>query len=115
MKCTLSDLRYKEVINTKTGQRLGYINDVEIDMTDGTTGAELTLCYAVFEDLPVITRFATAEIYRVMPDGSEKLVKTVPIGPEGSFDSASLAPETPIHYQCNAVEHPEWAIVLPVN
>ena len=35
MKCTLSDLRYKEVINTKTGQRLGYINDVEIDMTDG--------------------------------------------------------------------------------
>ncbi len=64
---------------------------------------------------PVITRFVAAEIYRVMPDGSEKLVKTVPIGPEGSFDSASLAPETPIHYQCDAVEHPEWEIVLPVN
>lgn len=35
MKCTFSDLRYKEVINTKTGQRLGYVCDAEIDMTDG--------------------------------------------------------------------------------
>ncbi len=31
---------------------------LEIDMADGTTGAELTLCYTVFEDLPVITRYA---------------------------------------------------------
>ncbi|MBQ9044884.1 MAG: YlmC/YmxH family sporulation protein [Oscillospiraceae bacterium] len=35
MKCTLSDLRYKEVINIKTGQRLGFVSDAEIDMTDG--------------------------------------------------------------------------------
>ncbi len=35
MKCTLSDLRYKEVINLKTGQRLGYVNDLEFDLTDG--------------------------------------------------------------------------------
>lgn len=35
MKCTLSDLRYKEVINLKTGQRLGYVCDAEFDMTDG--------------------------------------------------------------------------------
>ena len=35
MKCTLSDLRFKEVINLKTGQRLGYVSDLEFDMTDG--------------------------------------------------------------------------------
>jgi len=35
MKCTLSDLRYKEVINLKTGQRLGYVSDIEFDMADG--------------------------------------------------------------------------------
>ena len=35
MKCTLSDLRYKEVINIKTGQRLGYVNDLEFDMIEG--------------------------------------------------------------------------------
>lgn len=35
MKCTLSDLRSKEVINLKTGQRLGFVSDVEFDLTDG--------------------------------------------------------------------------------
>lgn len=35
MKCCLSDLRYKEVINMATGQRLGYVYDAEIDMDDG--------------------------------------------------------------------------------
>lgn len=39
MKCTLSDLRYKEVINIKTGQRLGYVCDAEIDMSDGRVKA----------------------------------------------------------------------------
>ena len=39
MKCTLSDLRFKEVINIKTGQRLGFISDVEIDLTDGRVTA----------------------------------------------------------------------------
>lgn len=35
MQCCLSDLRFKEVINVATGQRLGYISDAEIDMDDG--------------------------------------------------------------------------------
>ena len=35
MNCCFSDLRSKEVINISTGQRLGYICDLEIDMTDG--------------------------------------------------------------------------------
>lgn len=35
MNCCFSDLRSKEVINISTGQRLGYICDMEIDITDG--------------------------------------------------------------------------------
>ena len=35
MKCCLSDLRCKEVINVSTGQRLGFICDAEIDMAEG--------------------------------------------------------------------------------
>ena len=35
MKCCLSDLRYKEVIDLTTGQRLGYVCDAEIDLEQG--------------------------------------------------------------------------------
>lgn len=31
----MADLRYREVINTATGERLGYVNDV---LVDGATG-----------------------------------------------------------------------------
>jgi YlmC/YmxH family sporulation protein len=34
MKCTLTDLRNKEVINIRNGNRLGYIDDIEIDTSD---------------------------------------------------------------------------------
>ena len=35
MKCCFSDLRIKEVIDISSGKRLGYICDMEIDLTDG--------------------------------------------------------------------------------
>ena len=31
MKCTLSEMRNKEIINIKNGARLGYVDDVEFD------------------------------------------------------------------------------------
>ncbi len=31
MKCTLSEIRNKEIINIKNGARLGYVDDVEFD------------------------------------------------------------------------------------
>lgn len=31
MKCTLAELRNKEIINIKNGARLGYIDDLEFD------------------------------------------------------------------------------------
>lgn len=34
MKYTISDMRNKEVINVKTGAKLGFIDDVEIDSAD---------------------------------------------------------------------------------
>ena len=39
MKCMFSDLRYKEVINVATGQRMGYLCDVEIDLESGCVTA----------------------------------------------------------------------------
>lgn len=36
MKCTLADLRNKEIINIKTGERLGYVDDIEFDTDDST-------------------------------------------------------------------------------
>lgn len=36
MKCTLNDIRSKEIINIKTGTKLGYADDVEIDTSDFT-------------------------------------------------------------------------------
>ena len=35
MLCRIADFRYKEVINVCTGYRLGYVCDVEFDLTDG--------------------------------------------------------------------------------
>jgi len=34
--CSLSDLRNKEVINIKNGAKLGYVDDVEINMKNAT-------------------------------------------------------------------------------
>ena len=31
MQCTLSELRGKEIISLKTGEKLGYVDDVEFD------------------------------------------------------------------------------------
>lgn len=31
MKCTLAEMRNKEIINIKDGSRLGYVDDVEFD------------------------------------------------------------------------------------
>ena len=35
MECRISDLRYKEVINICTGQRLGYVCDAIVDVACG--------------------------------------------------------------------------------
>ena len=35
LQSRFSELRYKEVINVCSGQRLGYVCDLEIDMCDG--------------------------------------------------------------------------------
>lgn len=36
MLCTLEELRRKEVIDISTGERLGFIDDIEIDTASGT-------------------------------------------------------------------------------
>ncbi|MBQ8781025.1 MAG: YlmC/YmxH family sporulation protein [Oscillospiraceae bacterium] len=36
MKCTLNDIRNKEIINIRTGSKLGYADDIEFDTSDMT-------------------------------------------------------------------------------
>ncbi|MCD8005740.1 MAG: YlmC/YmxH family sporulation protein [Oscillospiraceae bacterium] len=36
MKCTLTELKHKEIIETKTGTMLGKISDIEIDTDDAS-------------------------------------------------------------------------------
>lgn len=36
MKCTLSDIRSKEIINIRSGTKLGYVDDIEFDTGDCT-------------------------------------------------------------------------------
>ncbi len=36
MVCSFSELRNKEVVNMKTGIKLGYVDDIELDTTSGT-------------------------------------------------------------------------------
>ena len=35
MMCSLGEMRRKEVIDLKTGERLGYIDDIEVDIASG--------------------------------------------------------------------------------
>lgn len=39
MICSLSDLRNKEVINIRTGLKIGYVDDIEINTLDATVVA----------------------------------------------------------------------------
>ncbi len=39
MVCSLGDIRNKEVINIKNGAKLGFVDDVEINMTDASVVA----------------------------------------------------------------------------
>ena len=43
MKCTFSQLRDKEIINTATGSRIGFVDDMEID-TDTGKVCSLIIC-----------------------------------------------------------------------
>ena len=36
MKCTLNDIRNKEIINIRSGSKLGYADDIEFDTSDMT-------------------------------------------------------------------------------
>ena len=39
MKCRVSELRYKEIINVSDGSRYGWVGDVEVDLDSGQVRA----------------------------------------------------------------------------
>ena len=44
MRCSVTDLRAKEVINAKTGKRMGCVTDVEIDTCNGCVVSLTVFC-----------------------------------------------------------------------
>ena len=64
---------------------------------------------------PVIQWFTEAHILKTLSDGSEELVKIVPLGPSDLFDTAVLEPGTPVQFEGERASLPGSAIVLRVN
>lgn len=64
---------------------------------------------------PVIQWLTKVQIMKTLPDGSEAHVKTVSLGPADSFDTAALAPGTPVHFEGELASIPNSAITLKVN
>lgn len=64
---------------------------------------------------PALDFITGAHIYKVLPDGSQELIKTVPIAPNGSFFESSVERGTPVNYSGDRVAYPEFAITLHVS
>ena len=67
MRCRVVDMRNKEVINVKTGVRLGCVSDVEIDTKDARLIAiviygRLRWCGLLGRDDDIIIRWEDVEI-----------------------------------------------------
>ena len=64
---------------------------------------------------PTLSNLTEARIYKVLPDGSQELTKTVPIASDGSFDENSVERGTPVSYSGDRISFPEFAITLNVS
>lgn len=64
---------------------------------------------------PYLSRLTLAEILQNLPDGSTEVIESVPIDPDGSFDTTALEYGTPVSYHTEETVCPEWTIILKVN
>ncbi len=64
---------------------------------------------------PALDFMTGAHIYKVLPDGSQELVKTVPIAPDGSFSESSVERGTPVSYSGDRTVLKDFAITLKVS
>ena len=64
---------------------------------------------------PTLSNLTEAHIYKVLPDGSQELLKTVPIAPDGFFDESSLERGTPVSYSGDRTVLKDFAITLNVS
>ena len=64
---------------------------------------------------PCIQWYLNAKISKVLPDGSLEPVRIVPIAADGFFDEATLEPGTPVGYDGESRDFPEYAITLYVR
>lgn len=66
----LSELFSKEVVNTVTGERLGYVNDAEIDIDCGEIKyfCVSQICKNLFSKKPEIRKFSFDDITKIGND-----------------------------------------------
>ncbi|MBR4621928.1 MAG: YlmC/YmxH family sporulation protein [Ruminococcus sp.] len=67
MVCSFSQLRNKEVVNVKTGEKIGYIDDIEIDTGTGKVSAFIIFGRArafglIGRDEDIVIRFSDIEL-----------------------------------------------------
>lgn len=65
--------------------------------------------------IPSLSRCTQALIMRTLPDGTEELFETVPLGPGETFDASQFERGTPIRLESALQFYPEWTIALKVN
>lgn len=64
---------------------------------------------------PALDFMTGAQICKVLPDGSQELIKTVPIAPDGSFSESSVERGTPVSYSGDRTVLKDFAITLRVS
>ena len=64
---------------------------------------------------PALDFMTGAQICKVLPDGSQELIKTVPIAPDGSFSESSVERGTPVSYSGDRTVLKDFAITLHVS
>ncbi|MBR4906821.1 MAG: hypothetical protein IKZ44_08175 [Clostridia bacterium] len=64
---------------------------------------------------PTLSNLTEAQIFKVLPDGSQELIKTVPIAPDGFFDENSVERGTPVSYSGDRTVLNDFSITLNVS
>lgn len=87
---------------------------MDIDLSDSIPFDRIKTMHTVTLT-PSFQWYTGVRIYQTLPNGTEELVKTVPIGPEGSFDEAALENGTAVRYEGDYRSYPESVITLKIN
>ena len=64
---------------------------------------------------PMQDYWTEVRILGTLPDGSQTVIRTVPIGPNASFSSSDTEHGTEVAYETDTIEYPQWSLTFTVN